>query len=374
MAEAAWSDTIVSPAPDADWEALFSAGVWAQHLQDQNNRAAAVQGVRFFFHDATLPAQPANPEDLEWEVLRGARGYICALAQTATVDANGSVRLGLESVKSVLLAGKAWEANRKAFLALCGRVVPVIYMTTGRPKDRRFGSADGLLGLCTMEDVDATSLSCLLVPAASPTGQLSAEATREQIRERVGVGARAAKRRRREIPIFSCAGAQMGPLPHAGVALTGAHCRDLWVESIQKASVSIDVNAYCISDLDVLEELRKAAARQVLVRVRYDNRQQLRTLAGCFEEERYRQLQVHPVHVSEDERAIMHKKELLVDGSAGFAVIGSYNPTANARTNQESAIVQTDAATVRLLSERFELDWQKEECNHSRDTSTRSSR
>jgi phosphatidylserine/phosphatidylglycerophosphate/cardiolipin synthase-like enzyme len=345
-----------------DLRDAFESGLWAQHLQDQKNFAAPVQGVRFFFY----PEESSSTDADSVSLLRGSRGYICATPKTAQLDADGAIRMSLEAVKDAVQKGKAWEANRKAYLQLVAATapVPVLHMTVGRPADRRFGASDCLLGLFECVHVDATLLSCLLRPTASPCGCISAEEARRQAAEALG-GGRAVKRRR-QLFVYSNAGAQMGPAGR--VALTGAHCKDIYVSSLQRAAGTVRLNAFCISDPDVLEELRRAAARGVIVRVRYDFRQQSKTLPICFEEERFRHVEVHPVIVSEDDKLLMHKKELIVDAEKqGFYVTGSYNPTSNARGSQESVCVHADRDVLQLLAERFDADWAQEEQNLTRE-------
>ena len=85
-----------------------------------------------------------------------------------------------------------------------------------------------------------------------------------------------------------------------------------------------------------------------------------------------RHVLVHPVELSADERAIMHKKELVVDAAiedrpGGLLVVGSYNPTSNARGNQESVFVLADAAVVGAVALRFDQDWAQETRNRERD-------
>jgi phosphatidylserine/phosphatidylglycerophosphate/cardiolipin synthase-like enzyme len=132
-----------------------------------------------------------------------------------------------------------------------------------------------------------------------------------------------------------------------------------------------EADHYCISDSDILEELRKAANRNVHVRIRFDSRQQQKTLSSIFEEDRFRRIDVHPIIVSEDDRLLMHKKELIVDAEADgsetcFAVVGSYNPTTTARGNQESVFVLETPSMVQGMRERFDMDWEREEESRQR--------
>ena len=171
--------------------------------------------------------------------------------------------------------------------------------------------------------------------------------------------------------MYTPIGGLMGPV--SPFASHGSACKDIWVSLIQQAQTSIRVNAYCISDPDIIEELRRAAApaRGVSVRVRYDARQQAKTQQGIFEDDRMRHVQAHPVEVSADERVIMHKKELIVDvvlkghpEPQARLVIGSFNPTCNARGNQESVVTITDVETLHACALRFDHDWAQEVKNH----------
>ena len=147
------------------------------------------------------------------------------------------------------------------------------------------------------------------------------------------------------------------------VAVTGAHSKELYVRSLQSATCTVRLNAYCISDLDIVEELRRAAERGVTVKLRYDHRQQTKTNAACFEEDRLRLIEVHPIVVSDDDKLLMHKKELIVDADEefGFALMGSYNPTTTARGSQESVVRLQDPYAVEVLRARFDCDWKHEE-------------
>jgi hypothetical protein len=222
-----------------DFQEIFEAGVWALHLQDQNNRTARVQGVRFFFHNTAPDSVEASSTHM---LMRGDCGYICVLARSVSVEANGVLYTSLEAIKPALQSGKAWDTNRKAYHALADAIVPVIYMTTGRPKDRRFGVQDCFLGLFRVQHIDPSVLSARLSPVASACGLISTQRIQEAVRERLGEeGGRPPKRRRREIPVYHCAGSQMGAA--GSIALTGAHCKDLWIQSVQRATVSLRINA-----------------------------------------------------------------------------------------------------------------------------------
>ena len=363
MALGAWTEELPPPPPSPPEEHLrdlFESGVWVQHLQDQKNFTAPVQGVRFFF----CPQDPARDAD---GLVRGGGGYICVTPKTAQMNGDGAIKMSLEAVKDAVQRGKAWEANRKAYVQLMSEraPVPVLHMSLGRPADRRFGASDCLLGLFTCAEDDVTDLSCTLTPVASPCGRIPEETARAQVRETLA-GARGTKRRR-QLFVYTSAGAHMGPVGRA--ALTGAHCKDVYISSLQRAASTVRLNAYCISDPDVLEEMRRAAARGATVRIRYDFRQQSKTLPGCFEEERFRHIGVHPVQVSEDEKILMHKKELIIDAElpGGFYVIGSYNPTSSAKASQESVFVHADGDVLQLLAERFDADWTQEEKNRARE-------
>jgi hypothetical protein len=260
----------------------FLRGVWAQHLADQHSRSASVQGVRLFF----AAAEPAEDEAAR---LRGLGGYVCAL-QGFVRRQGDALQLDFARVKSALVASKAWDANYRAFLQLQGCTVAVISLENGRPKERKFAPTDELLGLYVLEVLDADVLACELQPALT-----------------------CAKRRR----VYSCAGAMMGSA--ADMGFTGMHCKDIWIQALRRAELDVRVNAYCIADPDILEELRSAAARGVAVRVRYDHRQQSRTLPGVFDEERFREVAAHALIVSQDERLLMHKKELSAPGRCAGA-------------------------------------------------------
>ena len=99
--------------------------------------------------------------------------------------------------------------------------------------------------------------------------------------------------------------------PTQNEALTGLHCKDLWISVIESACQKLDINAFCISDIEILDALARATLRGVNVRLRFDKRQQDKTTA-CIEEDQYARINVHPVVVCTfDKNATMHKKELI---------------------------------------------------------------
>jgi phosphatidylserine/phosphatidylglycerophosphate/cardiolipin synthase-like enzyme len=303
-------------------------------------------------------------------------------------ETTGNVKLSLTHLKSWLQRKKAWEANRKAFTMLAGKIVPVIHLQQGRPRDKRFSGSDTLLGTFLVTEEDENVLSCLLCPRpwkdiADNTGL--DERMINRFSHGFLSGEKDSKKRRRELPIYSPNGGLMGP---ANIfASNGTACKDVWITQIQTAKLNIRINAFCISDPDIIEELRKAAApaRGVEVRIRYDARQQIKTQQGIFEDERMRYVLAHPVEISAEERVIMHKKELLVDFDPEVhghdqdgrstrldscsLVMGSYNPTLNAKGSQESVIVITDVDVVKACAERFDHDWEQEARNLARETS-----
>ena len=110
MALGVWTEELPQPPPSPPEEHLrdlFESGVWVQHLQDQKNFTAPVQGVRFFF----CPQDPARDAD---GLVRGGGGYICVTPKTAQMNGDGAIKMSLEAVKDAVQRGKAWEANRKA--------------------------------------------------------------------------------------------------------------------------------------------------------------------------------------------------------------------------------------------------------------------
>uniref|UniRef100_A0A6C0BZR9 Phospholipase D-like domain-containing protein n=1 Tax=viral metagenome TaxID=1070528 RepID=A0A6C0BZR9_9ZZZZ len=343
----------------------FEQGIWAQHLKDQKNSQASVQGVRFFYADSS----PSDGFQLaecssEWPAaaMSGATGYICVTPKTARVNADGTLKVSLDGLKDMLVKRKAWESNRKAYVKLQNMKVPVVFMSVGRPPDRKFGARDGLLGLFLCSHMDPDILSCKLTSCDSGCGTFPALPT-EDLQKFFDMCTQPGRKRRRELLVCYTTGCLMGAVDR--LALTGAHCKDLYIQSLQRAKHSIRLNAYCISDQDIIEELRFATERGVAVKLRYDHRQQTRTNASCFEEERLRLVQVHPIVVSEDEKLIMHKKELLVDADeeGAFVVLGSYNPTITARGSQESVVRLEDPYLVESLRKRFEWDWAQEEAS-----------
>lgn len=342
----------------------FEQGIWVQHLKDQKNSNASVRGVRFFFAEIPLPVgnqQPSqDPSSYTDTLMRGTSGYVCVTPKTVSSEGEGVLKVSLDCMKDMLVKKKAWDTNKKAYAQLMNMKVPVIFMSVGRPVEGKFGTSDRLLGLFHCTPLDPDVLSCTLTTCESDCGLVHLTPPQE-LDDHFDSSTRAARKRRRELPVYYATGCLMGIIDR--VAVTGAHSKELYVRSLQSATSTIRLNAYCISDLDVVEELRRASERGVVVKLRYDHRQQAKTNATCLEDDRLRLVEVHPVVVSEDDKLLMHKKELIVDAGEelGFVLLGSYNPTSTARGSQESVVRVQDAYVVETLQKRFDWDWKQEE-------------
>lgn len=345
----------------------FTSGIWGQHLRNQNNASAPVQGVRFYYSNPLN--EITHPMDID-EHMRGLYGYICVTPKIIHIE-KGVLKVSLGGMKDFLIKGKAWDANKRAYNRLTNSKVPVIFMHTGRPSTRKFGVGDRLIGLFRCTSTDPEDLSCSLEACDSDCGFITSTSTSKSIKDfeewlesATRADQKVGQKRRRELPIYHSKGCILGDCDP--VAVTGIHSKELYIRSLQCATKTICLNAFCISDMDIIEELRKASERNVNVKVRVDHRQQTRTNPVCFEDSRLHKIEVHAVVVSEDDKLLMHKKELLVDSDidSGFVLIGSYNPTTTARGSQESVVRIDDHKISKLLQSRFAFDWNQEEHSH----------
>ena len=120
----------------------------------------------------------------------------------------------------------------------------------------------------------------------------------------------------------------------------------MWCETIVGAKIYIYVNAYCISDPDILRLLQAAHERGVDVRLRTDYTQQQRTVCN---------LDLYTIcrhDLGGD--GVMHKKELICDHAC---VVGSYNPTISGGTNQESVVLSVQTDVIHIFTNCFKHDW-----------------
>ena len=355
------------------------SGIWTVHMREVHSQGARVRGLRYYYEGGA-----GGQSDARGALVRaplGSDGYVALVLQgiRAVNEETKSISTDLAHARDFLMSKRAWDSNFRGLRSCAHRVVPVLWVQEMRPARMCPGPSDILLGnfLCVPHDMESLACTLTLQPAASdPQGKTAWERVLALNRERLAESAgepRENQRKRRRHRDDSCSGsslrvvytprgALMGPVRPE--CFTGLHCKDAWVAAVQGAHDTVDIQAFCLSEPEILEELGAAARRGVVVRLRVDARQQdSSVLAVLLEEHGGTSVTVHPVVVSEDdERCHMHKKEVIVDGhkqrdGTSCLVTGSYNPTYRARFNQESALCVRDFTSVLHFAQRFEHDW-----------------
>lgn len=127
------------------------------------------------------------------------------------------------------------------------------------------------------------------------------------------------------------------------------------LDEIERASCSIDVTSYLISDDDIIEALGRADARGVTVRVIYEE-----TPFGGFggQVEVAEELARYGVEVrtGRSEFRFTHAKYVLIDDQVG--IITNQNLTFSAfEQNREFGAITTRPNTVASLADIFDADW-----------------
>ena len=130
-----------------------------------------------------------------------------------------------------------------------------------------------------------------------------------------------------------------------------AHSRLLQI--LRRASLSLDVAVFSITDNDIADTLVAAMRRGVAVRVISDDEQVKQQGSDIL------RLQAAgvPVKVDSSPAFHMHHKFVVIDGL--LVATGSYNWTQQAHTgNQENLLVAEDAGAVAEYQDSFEKMWQ----------------
>lgn len=368
------------PAHEDSRAQLLKSGIWNVHMRDARSESARVRGLRYYFEG--VGSRPLADAGEGRSQIPGSDGYVALVPQSirSVDDATQSLQVDLTHARDFLVSKRAWDSNVRGLSSCSQRAVPVVWVREMRPARMCLGASDVLLGHFRCVAQDMASLACTL----TSDDQNEWERARDLLRHRVSVdlpgkevsgrdtaGNEPCRKRRRledasstelQQTVYTPRGALMGP--RARENFTGHHCKDAWVAAIQRASATISIQAFCISEPEILSELAAAARRGITIRIRVDARQQdSGALAPLLEEHGGAAVAVHPVVVSEDdERCLMHKKELIVDGltereDSSCLVTGSYNPTYRARFNQESALCVMDFASVSSFAQRFDHDW-----------------
>ncbi len=130
-------------------------------------------------------------------------------------------------------------------------------------------------------------------------------------------------------------------------------CTDAIVSEISRAKNTVDIMMYSFSSRPILEEIVKAKARGVRVRVLLDKGQEKQKYA------KGRYLAQRGFTVKYDTgKGLMHNKVGIIDGKAMFT--GSFNWTAQAeKYNAENLLSIDDPALIKKYQERFDSLWER---------------
>jgi len=179
--------------------------------------------------------------------------------------------------------------------------------------------------------------------------------------------------RRRFLPLFTALFGLMGglvgfrptPSPPSLQFLTEPQAGiQPWLQAIQHAQATIDVNEYLLTDATLITALRAAAARGLRVNVLIDGHPYHDSTAVSATEAAFRGSAVHlrvtPARF-EGPYAFDHAKYWIINADTphALAVFGSPNGTASAfdGTNAEDAIETTQPALTHALTTVFRADW-----------------
>jgi phosphatidylserine/phosphatidylglycerophosphate/cardiolipin synthase-like enzyme len=133
----------------------------------------------------------------------------------------------------------------------------------------------------------------------------------------------------------------------------GVACRERICRAFREARTSADVCVFTITDNDISQEIARAHARGLRVRIITDND---KSEDRGSDIDRLRDQGV-PVRVDETEHH-MHHKFAVFDSELLFT--GSYNWTRSAAShNQENIAVTSDRALVVPFVDAFELLWKQ---------------
>ena len=73
----------------------FEQGRWVQHLSDQNNRSAPVQGVRLYYSptSTSAPTVTGLPPPESDMCMTGEQAYVCVTPRTVRIEGEGVLKV-----------------------------------------------------------------------------------------------------------------------------------------------------------------------------------------------------------------------------------------------------------------------------------------
>lgn len=128
---------------------------------------------------------------------------------------------------------------------------------------------------------------------------------------------------------------------------------------LSQATNTIDIAAYVLTDVPVIEELTKAAARGVGVRLYIDGtgRPAGERVAGALE--KLLSSDMVEMRVKPPQSAIMHLKGYVVDGKV--LRTGSANFSASGLKHQDNDLISlTEPKSVQAFEDKFQVMWERE--------------
>lgn len=128
-------------------------------------------------------------------------------------------------------------------------------------------------------------------------------------------------------------------------------CQGAVVQEISQAQKTIDIAMYNLTSREISQELIKAKARGVQIRVFLDKGEG----NGKYSKGRYLMDKGIDVHFYAG-TGLMHNKFAVIDNKV--LITGSFNWTASAeRENQENLLIITEENVVKQYAQRFEMLW-----------------
>jgi len=128
-------------------------------------------------------------------------------------------------------------------------------------------------------------------------------------------------------------------------------CQEAVVQGISQAQKTIDIAMYDLTTREISQELIKAKARGVQIRVFLDKGEG----NGKYSKGRYLMDKGIDVRFYAG-TGLMHNKFAVIDNRV--LITGSFNWTTSAeRKNQENLLIITDENVVKQYSQRFEILW-----------------
>lgn len=342
---------------------IFKEGIWQQHV--------ATGRTMFFYYDAK--EEKSNTDD---KLYAGAVAYVTATISEVSAISDTCITLDLKRIEALLDSfPQLWHHNKRNLVNMSGLTVPVIGVARGRPKTLKWGDHDCFLGMFSV----TTQGDCAHLRVDRDAGyRAKLEALQGMELENGRLRGRPEKRMELENGRLKgppekrakCAGTEVlregAPLgPVRAYNENSQQCKESYRSAIRDSRRYLWLNAYSLTDGDIISDIVAAWARGVEVRIRYDRCQSEKCDGASYAVDMLVcQIPAENVHAVTypSPWKLMHKKELFTDyGSMCRLLTGSYNPTKNAQGNEESCYCITDEAVTCRAAEVFIYSWDQEE-------------